>query len=274
MAISTTDGLVNALGGAQRFNVYKASQTTEGAGTWHSYWKATGLPGAGSNPPAYTSGSGYTCTDATAGALSFTNPTGGQYSYLGRFYGTNTAVSTIILYDRLWTCSGFVTNSISAQTITTPGTIPSRDAKGLAEGWGVECWIEIYTAPGATGATWTVSYTDEANNAGNSGTYTHPANAETVGQMCPVTLAAGDQGVRAVASLTCSVSSGTAGDVGITLLRRLATITVPTANVGQTLDAIALGMPRIYDDSCLAVMIQASGTTGGVIVGGYNLIQG
>lgn len=271
MAITTIDGLVAAAKQLRCF--YKASATAEGAGTWHSQWLLAGQPGAGATPPAFTAGSGYQCTRTTQGALPFTNPVSGN-SYLMGFAGAGGTAGMLILYDRLWTCSGFVTNSVAAQNITTPGTIPARDSGGAANGDDVELWLEVYTAPGATGATWTVSYTNEAGTAGRSATYTHPANAETVGQMMPMRLQAGDKGVRAVASLTCSISSGTAGNIGITLMRRLAVLPTPVINVGCERDWGALGLPRIYDDSCLAFLNQCSTTASGIWTGQVSIAQG
>lgn len=266
MAITTLDGIVAGM--LAPFQFYKASQTAEGAGTWHSLWKAAGLPGAGATPPAATAGSGYVPDDTTAGAFPFTNPVSGK-SYLARLAASCATVGTLVLYDRLWHCSGFGTVSTLAQNITTPG-----NAGRVTDYKGVELWGEVYTAPGATGATWTVSYTDQDNNSGASASYTHPANAESVGQMFPFTLAAGDNGVKSVASFTASVSSGTAGDIGLTLMRRLAEIPLTVANVAAVLDAVAAGFPEVPNDACLALMIQCSTTNTGALLGSLNLAQG
>jgi hypothetical protein len=262
------DKVVALLAGANTvFPFIKTSQSAEGAATWHSLWKAGLVPAAGANPPLFSSGSGYSPTDATTGSFLHTNSA--TQKRLAKMSLIGSTVGTLILYDRLWACSGFATNITTAQNITSPGTIPSRDANGAALGAGVELWGEVYAAPGATGATWTASYTDQDGNAGNNATYTHPANAESVGQMFMFNLAAGDTGVRAVASLTCSVSSGTAGDIGLTLLRRVAEIPIPLVNVAQVLDFAALGFPRIYDDACLALMVQCSATNTGLIHGSF-----
>jgi hypothetical protein len=264
------DKVVAAMAGSgTKFDIIKASATAEGAATWQSLWKVAGVPIAGSNPPLFSAGSGYSPTDATAGAYPYTNPAGGVQKRLLQLVLSGATVGTVILYDRLWTCSGFGTVVTTAQNVTTPGTIPSRDANGAALGAGVELWGEVYTAPGATGATWTVSYTDQDNNAAQSATYTHPANAETVGQMFPFNLATGDTGVRAVASFTASVSSGTAGDIGLTLLRRVAEIPIPLTNVVQVLDFAQLGFPRVYDDSCLALMVRCTATNTGILHGSF-----
>lgn len=264
--ITTPEGLIAALTGGESFNFQKLSATAEGAGTWHSLWKVAGFPPAGSNPPAYTAGSGYTPTRSTTGAIPFTNPT--NDAYIGHVAITGTVIGTLVLYDRLWACSGFnTTTTPGAQTITTPGSLPSGRDPG--NGLGVEPWLEVYTAPGATTATWTLTGVDGAGNTGVTWTYTHPANAESVGQMMPFVTGgtATRRNIRQATSLTCSASSGTAGDVGLTLLRRLATIPLTAANVATVLDAIALGLPYVPDDACIAAMVQCSTTSTGVILG-------
>lgn len=265
MAITTEDGLIAALAGGQKFGIKKLSATSEGAGLWHSLWRVAGYPPAGATPPAFTAGSGYVPTRTTLGALPFANPT--NDAYLGKVGLTGATLGTVHIYDRLWACSGFSTTVLTAQAVTTPGALPAgRDPNAGAD---VEPWFEVYGAPGATTATWTITGTDSAGNTGSTWTYTHPANAESVGQMMPPVLGgtAGGHGIRVVDSLTCSASSGTAGNVGITLVRRLAEIPITTANVGAVFDAIALGFPDVYDDACLALMVQCSTTNTGYIAG-------
>lgn len=263
--ITTEDELIAALVAGERFSLYKASQTSEGAGTWSSLWKAAGFPAAGASPPAYTAGSGYSPTRSTAGAVPFSNPT--NNAYLAKLSAQGTVIGTLIVYDRLWACSGFSSTVTTAQNVTTPGNLPSgRDPNSGAD---VEPWLEVYTAPGATTATWTLTGVDGAGNSGVTWTYTHPANAESVGQMMPFTLGgtAVNRGCRQVTSLTCSASSGTAGDIGVTLLRRLCEIPLTTANVGMVLDAFASGMPEIFDDACLALMVLCGANSTGVVQG-------
>lgn len=254
-----------ALAGMLRpFPLYRASMTAEGAGTFQSLWKGTGTPGAGSNPPAFSAGSGYVPDDNTAGSFAFV---ANLQTYLGRLAVAGPTTGLLVLYDRVWACSGFSTVSTSAQNITTPN-LPGRQGGNYV---GLEAFLEVYTAPGATGANWTVGYIDQDGNAATS-VYAHPANAETVGQMIPLPLAAGDTGVRNPTSLTCSVSSGTAGDIGITIMRRIAEI--PITPGGLVLDAFGVGLPPIPDDACLAMMVLCSTTSTGTLIGSLSLTQG
>jgi hypothetical protein len=262
------DRTVAAIAGATSRKIVKVSQGTEGAGTYASLWRVANIPAAGAIPPTRIS-SGYVPTDATTGAYPFTNAVGPAQKRLLQMAVSGSVVGTLYLYDRLWACSGFAASTSGSQTISNAGTIPSRDANGAALGAGVEIWGEVYGAPGGIGSDWSVSYTNEAGVAGRSATYTHPANAESVGQMFPFTLQSGDTGVRAVASFGSTFSSGATGDIGITLMRRIAEIPITIANIGAVRDFAQLGMPRIWNDSCLFWVLLCSTTSTGLIDGSF-----
>jgi len=276
MAIDTPAKMDAALAGAQAFEIIKSSATTEGAGTYLSLWKLAAVPVAGSNPPAYTAGSGYIPTKATTGAWNFTNPAGGQQSRLIQGAIVGSVQGTLYVYDRLWACSGFNTTTLTAQNVTTPGTLTA--ARDPLNGLNVWPFGEVYTAPGATTATWTLTGTDAAGNTNRTWTYTHPANAETVGQMFRFFPGGGSpaatMGIRQVTSLTCSASSGTAGDVGITLLRVVATIPINNINIATMMDYAQFGQAVAYDDACLALKVLCTTTTSGIIQGTIFLGQG
>ncbi len=247
--------------------IYKPSATAEGAGTWQSLWKTAGVPAAGANPPAYTAGSGYVPTRATTGALGQANAqSGNELRCLGLGLVAATA-GTIVIYDRLWACSGFTTNITTLQSVTTPGSLTAgRLVDGSADYSDVELFLEVYGAPGASTATWTITYLDGAG-ASRTGTYTHPANAESVGQMMPLTAfpATHTQGVQQLTSFQASVTSGSAGDIGVTLLRRIATISPSTVNSEAFKGSLDLYLNRVRDDACLAVMVNCSTTSTGIV---------
>lgn len=254
----------------------KASATAEGAGTWHSLWKLAGYPGAGANPPLFSAGSGYTPTKATTGAFPFTNAAVNGDLALLKLAATGVTAGTLIAYDRLWACSGFGTVVTTAQTIVTPGALPTgRDPNN---GLDVEPWLEIYTAPGATTATWTVTGTDGNGTAARTWAYTHPANAESIGQMVPLmpggASPAAVSTIRQATQFQASATSGTAGDVGLTLMRRLASVPLNAANIGATLDALLVGLPTVYNDACIALMVQCSATNTGFLLGEFAVGEG
>lgn len=263
----------------QPYRVLKASQTAEGAGTFHSLWKAAGNPTAGANPPLFSAGSGYVPTRATTGAVGQANAAGGNQLRLASITTPNTTTAgMLIVYDRLWHCSGLGTVVTTLQSVTTPGTLPSgRLRDGVSDDSDVEMFLEVYTAPGATGANWTIVAPDGGGTNRNY-VYAHPANAESVGQMIPLSnlapagSVAGHSGPPV--SFQASVSSGTAGDVGITMLRRIAEIPVLLANVGGLPEGpMETQLSRIYDDACLALAVQCSATSTGLWTASLGLTE-
>jgi hypothetical protein len=92
--------------------------------------------------------------------------------------------------------------------------------------------------------------------------------------MYPVPLVAGSTGVRSITSVQLSGSTGTAGNFGLTILRRLGEIVCVLAATGDTLDAFALGLPTIDTSACLFVFGLASTTNIGDVKGGLAIAQG
>lgn len=263
----TVDAIAAGLAASgARFNISKVIPTQEGASTFHSLWKVSGLPNngatAGANPPAYTAGSGYIPTRATTGAIGQANPTNNRY--LAQMDLRGTVAGTLLVYDRMWACSGMSTLLVT-NTITTPGTLTS--GRDPLAGDDVEPWIEVYSAPGATAGTWTLTGTDSTGNTGRTWTYAHPANAETAGQIMPMVPGTAIGGCQSPASLAIGTSSGTAGDVGITLMRKIASISIVTPNVEAVKDFAQHGLPEVYDDACLFLIWQSTATTSQTIMG-------
>lgn len=270
MAITDESTLIAAAKGVVGSRlIVKASAVAEGLGTYHSLWKVAGQPGAGVNPPLFSAGAGYVPTKATAGAFQFVNGAVDGDRALIKVAPVMATAGAFITYDRLWACSGFGTVVTTAQTVVTPGNLPT--ARDPNSGVDVLPFIEVYTAPGATAATWTITGVDAVGNAGRTWVYSHPANAESVGQMMlalpggasPATTA----GIRQVTSFTCSATSGTAGDVGITLARIMSPASQPLAAQGTVLDALLTGLPTVYNDSCIAAFVLCSTTSTGLIFG-------
>lgn len=265
MAITTMDQLLAGLSGEQRQNILKVSQTAEGAGTFHSLWKAAGFPTAGITPA--TTGAGEFPTNATLGAIPLVNAGGANTKYLGRVNMQSPTAGSLIIYDRVWQNSGLVGNVITTQNINS--STPTR----YSDGMGLEIFGEVYTVMGATGSVLSVVYTDY-NGATMTGTYTHPANALTVGQMFQINPPINAVGARAITSATFSISTGTAGNFGLVLARRIAEIPLAFPNVITPMDAFALGLPELKPNACLAMMVACTTTSTGNITGAVDLIEG
>jgi hypothetical protein len=244
---------------------YKPSITTV-AGGFSSLWYAAGLPGAGVTAPT---GAGGTPDDTTAGALPVPALAAGEDMFLAQFQAVSSSALTLILYDRLVHASGINGNLTGAQTLNTVA-LPSR---APTNGIGVEAWLEWRTAGGATNQGWSMNYTDDAGNTGQTSVATGNLGTSIIAnRMFQLPLAAGDRGVRAVASVTATAASGTTNDIVLVLLKRLAMLTVPAAGIGQALDYLAVLANKLNGASggnkpCLALMVLANTTTSGSITG-------
>ena len=262
MAIVSLDQLLAASNQLKSFG--KVSMTAKAAGTFQSLWTAAGLPAAGANPGSLAM---VIPTSATAGALRFVNPATGL-SYISKISSSQQTIGTLILYDRIAHSSGLNGTLITAQAVN--GAALTRHTTGED----VELFLEVYAATGATASSVTISYTNSAGVAGR----TTPAVAMQVtpvaGQMLPIPLQSGDTGIRSVQSVTLSASTATAGNFGITLVKRIAEIPITVAGTGVVLDPFALGFPKIEDNACLSFMVVTSTTSTGFITGTINIAQG
>jgi hypothetical protein len=262
MAITTMDGLVASFPG-QLKSLYKTF-TPQSLGFYTSLLTLTGIPGAGVAPSSGLAGD--VPSDATAGAIPFTNPGSGN-TYLGKFAGAGNQLGTLSLYDRLWHNSGVSATSTSAQTINSVA-LTRPDANGE----GVEAWFQIYATMGSGTPTLTISYTNQDGTSGRTGT-SATVTTMAVGRTGPFTLESGDTGVRSIQSLTLSATMSS-GTIGLVLRRRIASVVVPVAGSGDVFDIFELGMPQIYNDACLEFVWLAGAAGATLLFSEVALVQG
>lgn len=261
MAITTLDQL---LAGLQPSLPFIKSSASAAAGTWQSLWYTAGRPAAGSGPSTTASA---TLDSTTTGALAFTNPSSGRLSYLARLFASSAQIGTLMVYDRL-AHYGLANTPTATVTMSSPVSAPS------ARGGVGELWLEAPTAITSGSATVQVSYTNQAGTTGRTTSALTPGTA-SANAMFPLYLQSGDTGAKSVASVTISSAAlAGSGTSNIVILRRLAEIPVGMANLGNTLDALALGFQQVYDSSCLALAWLPGASTTGVIQGSLALAQG
>lgn len=245
MAIDNLDKLKSALPG-RVYNCIKAGIPYRTGGTFSSSWTVAGFPVAGATPP---SGNGEIPTRTTTGALNFVQASGSNNLYIAEISGISTANCSLIIYDRLWHNSGFSFNITASQNINTPPTLTRPDSLGD----GVELWGQVYSNSGTTASTITATYTNSDGVTGRSATYAKPGSALVAGEMFPFTLVSGDRGVRTVSSVQLSAGTGTAGNFGLVLLRRI--IEIPLiALTPIKRNFYYFGFRDIHPDACLTFM--------------------
>lgn len=269
MAITTQDGLIAALGAAQKLIVAKANVTAV-AGRTTSLWSGAGQPGVGSTTLGQAA-AGAVPVDSDLGFLTFTNPGAGN-SYLGGVRGIDAATGLIVVYDVLWVWgsggSGWSVTTTTAQNTTAPAALTRPDANGT----NTELLFEVLATLGAGAATPVASYTNSAGTSGRTTTAMGYAAASVIGSVYNFPLQAGDNGVKTVQSLTLTTSM-TSGTARVMIARRVAEFPC-AANIGFTYDALDLGLPRVYDDAAMLVTFVPNSTASGPLSLSASLAQG
>lgn len=277
MTITTRDQLIDALGNnSSRIILDKASIASQTAGTYVSLWRATGQPGQGAIPAAAA-----VCTNALVGAIGFTQQTSPVTSYGAYLNGVSSnSVMTLEIHDRLKHMGGLNGTLTTAQTANVDfngeasGNIPERI--GDANYSDIQWWLEWYTATGATAVTATIAVVFNDGSTANlsaSLAATRPASF-----MLPlnglIPAASSGKYIRKVDTVTLSATTGTAGSFGVTATRPRMTLPLSLANFTQTADWAALGLPQIYNSSCLFPLVLTSTTSTGTLRGGGKIVHG
>ena len=279
MAITTLDGVVNALGNnSTRFILDKASLSNTAAGQYHSLFRATGQPGQGAIPTTAA-----VCTNALTGAMNFAQQTSPATTYGGWANAMcSNSAATIEIHDRLMHMGGLSGTVLTAQTVgldvhANIGTGNLAARIGDANYSDIQWFAEWYTDTGASVVNLTVNVTYDD---GTSGDLTAVSLAATrrASLMLPlnVLVPAAKAGfyIRDINSAILSATTGTAGNFGFTATRPRLTMPLPLANKMEIFDWAALGFPEIANSACLFPVQIASTTTTGTVRGGGKLAHG
>lgn len=271
MAITTLDGAIAGFQSPRPILKIGITMSAVGAMRGYTPWYAAGNPGASTATAIGINGEAVTpALGSTGGRIPRTNPVTGN-AHLGRLAINASTAGTLWLIDRVWQNSGLVTTSTTAQAIT-PATLPARDAGGATNGASIMAAVEWSATGGAGTPTVTLTYTDQDGNTGASATLTG-VTTPPVGTFEIFTLAAGDTGIRAPTSFIQSATR-TSGTMHLVLFRVLAQVEVTAANIGNAVDALTSGLPRIYNDSVLQLVWFPSATTAVNLFGQYIETQG
>jgi hypothetical protein len=273
---ATYDEIINALslGRKQVLNVAKTSFTVV-ANLMYDYWTAAGLPGPGAFGTALT---GRSVTDASAGAIPYSNPSGGRQMHLVSWGAMSTvSVGTILLYDRVYEYP--FNGTVTSGSFTVPSLVP-RDVNGATAGEGLMMLAQNYSATANASVTLTPTYTNAAGAGSRTNAMTIIASGTSGRQLVNpnagqfwTPLAAGDTGVRQVDSYTLS-GTATSTQMCLTLFRPLAFIPAFAQLVWIERDMVLqiASLPRIYDDSALSMLL-LSNTTGSGLLSSLTLAE-
>lgn len=274
MAITTIDQALAGL--LQPNNILKNMTAAEAAGVLMSTFYAPGLPGAAVAPSPGLAGAALT---SYAGQIPFTNPPGGENSYIGRFSGSSSVAGTLVLCDRLWHNSGINVTTLTAQTINSVA-FPARDSNGAISGENIMIGIEVSSATTNAGAitNTTMTYTNSGGTGSKTATIgsvapaSFPATA-VQGTFVPFALAAGDKGVQSIQSITLGTSYG-GGAIHLVAYRELARLELTIANISNAIDCLTSGFVRLFDNTVPFLLFLPTATTAPVIQGSFIVTQG
>jgi hypothetical protein len=254
MAITTLDGWIASV--KQILTFYKTASRTSVANIPFSVFDQTGNPGAGTIAIGNTA-NGVVPTDATAGYPVINAFSGANKGYLSRVNFFNSVASNLMLYDCVFSAGAYVFNAdvtLASQPSFSARVPDGTDYKGL------ELWIEAATA--FTGnQTVQINYLDQDGNAGDTGAIATGV-APILGRMLRIPLAAGDTGIQQITRVRSSVS--TVGTFNVHIMRPLWMNRVIAANYGGNDDFTKTGLPELFADSALRLVVVADSTATGL----------
>jgi hypothetical protein len=247
--------------------LWEKGARTVAVGNPESLW-LIGSPFAGSAPSTAA-----VCDRSTAGALlrnpdlvSITNPLFiAELEVKQALSGTRVA---IMLMDRLSHQGGLSGTTTGEQTTNLPTAALTRYTDGV----GVIAALQWYSATGSTGVTVTARYTNEGGTGSRTTLAASLAATRPIDTVVFLSTQDGDRGVRSVEGVTLSASTGTAGNFGVTLYKPLAVFqSVPAAMHGYR--NVLNFLPAMHSNACIDLVVIASGTSTGAIVGSVNVIE-
>jgi hypothetical protein len=272
---TSRDDLINEItvnGKQDTFNFYKIGSAPEAAGVWHTFWTATGNPGAGTASAGATPGTVYASDSASplAGTMFFPDRDP-DLRYLLSFGAVATQNCTLMLYDRL---AGVNVSLASASQTLNSGALTRYSGTAATLN---QAWLELTVASTAAGANIGLSsYTsaDGSNSLVAPNLSALPAAATNVGAMVQLPLRADEQGVRSVETLAVGTTA-TAAVANVLIIRPLARIPL-LANIWNEVSFLddTMGLPRIYDNAALGLAMLASAATATTVWGTINCAYG
>lgn len=242
-------------------------------GRWTSLWQFDGHPGPGTNPTAAA-----IPDNTTAGGLQQTDPGGGRQKWILGIEGSGAQIGTLLLYDRLAHAAQTTAPAALSGTVTTAqvtSITPTRYT--TTESPGNMIAVEISGAIGGTATTATIEYT---NQAGTTAKVTPAfaiggAGLQEAQRWMPISLAAGDTGVRSITNIDLLASTATAGTMNLVVYRPICILPITSSGTGAMRDMVS-GLPSITEiktDACLSFAWFAGSTTMATWFGSTHFVE-
>lgn len=264
-------------GKRQDFWFNKAGTVAASTGQPMGLWNVGAFPAAGG--VGGTSGTGSVPTNATTGAIPFSNPAGGDTLHFTTGYVAATTINTLMMYDRIWHMT--YNHATATSTNVDAANRPTRYTGTAAAGNFFSG--EVTTALSATAHNITVTYVDENTNAAQAAAaYAAPvsAAANRLSVVSPnwfMPLTAPDKGVQYVTNISQSTITSVTGITSWFIGHPLAFMPAPIANLMSIIDGInsAFNLIGIQSNACLAFLeMPKTATTATTYNGSIVLVSG
>lgn len=260
-------------GKKDEYNFYKIGSAPEAAGVWHTFWTATGQPGAGTASAGATPGTVFNSDSVApiAGSMYFPDRST-DLRYLLSMGVVATQNCTLMLYDRLAAVSGISLSATGAKTVNSGALTRYSGADALHN----QVWLELTAGTTTSTATLNLdSYTSADGSTGLAGPAISLVAGIDAGSMFQMPLAATDQGARSVEAGVNVSAASASGVANVVILRPLAFLGL-YANVYNEISFLddVLSLPRIYDNACLSLAVLATAATSVTVRGNITCVYG
>lgn len=255
MAILSMDDYVGAA--KQILQLFKSASRVSVSGVPFSVFDLAGQPGAGTLAVGNTA-NGIVPTDAIAGYPEINAFGPGNKGYVGAIQFASSVPCRLSLYDTVFSAGAYAFNAN-----TTLASQPSFSGRvpGGTDYSNTELWLEAATA--FTGnQSIAITYSNQGGTTGRSTGTIALGVAPTLGRMTRLPLQAGDTGISKIESVVSTVA--TAGTFNVHVLRRLWSGRINLANAGDVHDLLRSGLPEIFADSALRLVVIPDSTATGV----------
>jgi hypothetical protein len=261
MAITSLDQYLAALTTAGKkhiSNYQKSSARTTVAGGYFNLFDLAGATRAGVMAGL---------TDTVSGGFPNSPSVITATGYLSKAILSCNVQLQMYVHDLVYRAGSYAFNA--NVTLNTQPSFESRMPN--ASYIGTELWFEAATA--FTGTTVvTVTYTNQDGVTGKSTGAVTIGTAPIAGRLVRMALATGDSGIQKIESVIGS--SSIAGTFNILILRKLASVYVPLANLVSVNNLFDTGMTIIMPNTCFYPVVVAASTSSGAIELNLEIVDG
>ena len=182
------------------------------------------------------------------------------YAYLEGLVMSSNVATSYGLIDILWKNTGLSTTTTTAQNVNSVA-FASRDLQESSNGRGVEIGILVTTVTSNAAAvtTITMNYTNSDGISSRTATISSFPATCVAGSLIPFQLAAGDNGVRSIQSLTLGTSLGTSA-ISLVAFRRVMTLGCYSANSASKVNWSDDGVRILSGSTIMPIQIPTATT--------------